>query len=102
MILVMGGFASICRRRSPLDCGDVDGVFGALDSKENTPATHAPPEPGIALQVFDIAGKRIGLHFVHGGPHAGLISRRHSLKRLLRGRGEDDAPSFLFGGVHLE
>ena len=29
-------------------------------------------------------------HFVQGGAYAGPVSRRHSLKRLLRGHGEDD------------
>jgi hypothetical protein len=92
---------SIRRRRPSFDSGNVDRAFGALHSKEDTPTAHTPPKPGIALQVLDIAGKWMRFHFVQGGAYAGLILSRHSLKRLLRGRGEDDAPSFLFGGVHL-
>jgi hypothetical protein len=101
MFLSLGGSSSVRRRRPPLDGGDIDRAFGALYSKENTPTAHTPPKPGIALDVFNIAGKWVRFHFVQGGAYAGPVSRRHSLKRLLRGPGEDDAPSFLFGGVHL-
>jgi hypothetical protein len=92
---------SVGCRGSSFDRGNVNCVFGALDSKEDAPVTDAASQPGISLEIFDVAGKRVRLHLVQGGAHARIVWRRDSLKRLLRGSGEDDAPRLLFGGVHL-
>src|ERR1700687_2123361 len=95
------GFYSVRRRRSPLNGGNVNRILGALYPKENAPTADTAAKSGIGLQIFYVTRKWVRFHLAQGGAYASLVPRRNPFKRLLRGPGEDDAPSLLFGGVHV-